>query len=99
MDAAGEALPPTPEPDSGVSALDRAILAFESQWWKYAGTKEQAVQELFGMSPEGYYERLDVLINLPAARRADPMLARRLSRLRGSRRRAGTARGLGFDPQ
>ena len=33
---------------------EREILAFEGQWWKYAGAKEQAVRELFDMSPTRY---------------------------------------------
>jgi hypothetical protein len=34
----------------GLSRRDREILAFERQWWKYAGAKEQAIRELFDMS-------------------------------------------------
>ena len=29
---------------------ERAILDFERQWWRYAGSKEQAVRDLFDMS-------------------------------------------------
>ena len=38
-----------PSAGGGLAALDRReleILAFEGQWWKYAGAKEQAVREL-----------------------------------------------------
>jgi hypothetical protein len=46
MDAA-----PIESAQSGaLSQRDREILAFERQWWKYAGAKEQAVRELFDMS-------------------------------------------------
>jgi hypothetical protein len=41
----------------GAAALaerDRAILAFERQWWKYAGAKETAIRELFGLSATRY---------------------------------------------
>ncbi|HEX3336992.1 MAG TPA: DUF3263 domain-containing protein, partial [Jatrophihabitans sp.] len=31
----------------GLNRRDREILAFERQWWKYAGAKEQAIRELF----------------------------------------------------
>jgi hypothetical protein len=30
--------------------LDREILDFERQWWKYAGAKEPTVRETFDMS-------------------------------------------------
>src|SRR5680860_1238210 len=34
-----------PEGSGEVSARDAAMLAFERQWWKYAGAKAQAVRE------------------------------------------------------
>ena len=77
---------------------EREILAFERQWWKYAGAKEQAVRELFDMSATRYYQVLNTLIDSPAALEADPMLVKRLRRLRASRQRARSARRLGVDP-
>ena len=47
---------------------EREILAFEGQWWKYAGAKEQAVRELFDMSPTRYYQVLNALIDKPERR-------------------------------
>jgi hypothetical protein len=76
---------------------DRAILEFERQWWKYAGAKEQAVRDLFGMSATRYYQVLNALIDRPDALAHDPMLVKRLRRLRASRQRARSARRLGFD--
>ena len=35
-----------------LSERDRKILDFEHQWWKYAGSKEQAVKDRFDLSPE-----------------------------------------------
>lgn len=87
-------------PTYGVEELgerDRAILAFERQWWKYAGAKEQAIRELFDMSPTRYYQVLGALIDSPSALVADPMLVKRLRRLRASRQRARSARRLGFE--
>ena len=87
------------EPMSTGSALsdrDRAILEFERQWWKYAGAKEQAIRELFEMSATRYYQVLNALLDNPAALEADPMLVKRLSRLRASRQRARSARRLGI---
>ena len=77
------------------SQRDREILAFERQWWKYAGAKEQAISELFDMSATRYYQVLNALIDSPAALEADPMLVKRLRRLRATRQRARSARRLG----
>ena len=77
---------------------DREILEFERQWWKYAGAKEQAVRELFAMSATRYYQVLNALIDRPEALAADPLLIRRLRRLRASRQRTRSARRLGAEP-
>ena len=76
---------------------DREILAFERQWWKYAGAKEQAIRELFDMSATRYYQVLNALIDTPSALAADPMLVKRLRRLRASRQRQRSARRLGIE--
>jgi hypothetical protein len=83
----------------GLTRREREILAFERQWWKYAGAKEQAVRELFDMSATRYYQVLNGLIDSRAALDADPMLIKRLRRLRSSRQRARAARRLGVDPR
>ena len=79
-----------------LSERDREIIAFERQWWKYAGAKEQAIRELFDMSATRYYQVLNALIDSPTALEADPMLIKRLRRLRASRQRARSARRLGI---
>ncbi|MGN6089760.1 MAG: DUF3263 domain-containing protein [Actinomycetales bacterium] len=83
--------------DTGLSERDRAVLEFERAWWKYAGSKEQAVRELFDMSATRYYQVLNALIDRPEALAADPMLVKRLRRMRASRARARSARRLGVD--
>ncbi len=80
---------------SGLSERDEQVLAFERQWWKYAGAKESAIRELFDMSATRYYQVLNALIDDPAALAHDPMLIKRLRRMRSSRQRARTARRLG----
>ncbi|MCW2633225.1 MAG: hypothetical protein JWR88_2187 [Pseudonocardia sp.] len=77
---------------------EREILAFEAQWWKYAGAKEQAIRELFDMSATRYYQLLNALIDKPAALMVDPLLVKRLRRLRSSRQRRTAARRLGIEP-
>ncbi len=81
-----------------LSERDREILAFERQWWKYAGSKETAIKELFDMSSTRYYQVLNSLIDSPVAMAHDPMLVKRLRRLRASRQRARSARRLGMEP-
>ena len=85
------------EPADGLSRREREILAFERQWWKYAGAKEQAIRDLFDMSATRYYQVLNALIDRPESLAADPMLVKRLRRLRASRQRARSARRLGLD--
>jgi hypothetical protein len=84
-------------PESGLSDRDREILEFERQWWKYAGAKETAVREQFDMSATRYYQVLNALIDRPEALEADPLLVRRLRRLRAARQRQRSARRLGFE--
>jgi hypothetical protein len=98
MDAA-EALTPAEPPESRLTARELEILAFERQWWKYAGAKEQAIRELFDMSPTRYYQLLNNLLEKQEAIEADPMLIKRLRRQRSVRLRSRAARRLGFDPR
>jgi Protein of unknown function (DUF3263) len=82
---------------AALSERDQQVLAFERQWWKYAGAKEQAIRELFDMSATRYYQVLNSLIDRPEAIAHDPMLVKRLRRLRAARQRARSARRLGIE--
>lgn len=82
---------------AGLTDRDRKVLEFERQWWKYAGAKEQAIRDLFDMSSTRYYQLLNQLIDDPAALAFDPMLVKRLRRLRAARQRARSARRLGAE--
>jgi hypothetical protein len=79
---------------SGLSERDLAILAFERQWWRHAGAKEQAIREEFALSAARYYQLLGALIERPAALTHDPMLVKRLLRLRDARQAARRSRTL-----
>nr|WP_239129614.1 DUF3263 domain-containing protein [Sinosporangium siamense] len=81
-----------------LSDRDREILAFERQWWRYAGAKEQAIREAFGFSTTRYYQLLGELIERPEAIAHDPMLVKRLRRLRATRQRERAARRFGPRP-
>ena len=97
MDAAHAQPSHDGEAGPGLGERDREILHFERQWWKYAGAKEQAVRENFDMSSTRYYQVLNALIDRPEALEADPLLVRRLRRLRSARQRQRSARRLGFE--
>jgi hypothetical protein len=86
-----------PEETDGLSPREREILAFERQWWRYAGAKEQAIRERFGLSATRYYQLLNHLLEKPAALRADPMLVKRLRKTRSTRSRRRVKRRLGIE--
>lgn len=85
----------TPEPELG--EREQRMLELERQWWKYSGAKEQAIREMFDLSATHYYQILNALIDTEAALAHDPMLVKRLRRLRTTRQRARSARRLGVD--
>jgi hypothetical protein len=74
----------------------RTILDFEREAWKLQVPKERAIRERFGFSAARYHQLLQRLIDTPAALAYDPMLVRRLRRLRDDRRRRRTAERLGL---
>ncbi|HEY9292453.1 MAG TPA: DUF3263 domain-containing protein [Microlunatus sp.] len=88
-----------PDDDSvgELSERDAEILSFERQWWKFAGAKEQAIRDKFEMSATRYYQLLNALIDRPEALVADPLLVKRLRRLRATRQRNRSARRLGIN--
>lgn len=80
-----------------LSARDQEMLDLERLWWKYAGAKEQAIRDKFDMSATRYYQILNALIDSEAALAHDPLLVKRLRRLRSQRQRQRQARRLGVD--
>lgn len=73
------------QPCSVLCARDLAMLAFERAWWRRGGMKEEAIREEFGISSARYHQLLGALIDSPAALQEDPMLVKRLQRLRDAR--------------
>lgn len=78
-----------------LSVKDKMRLDFERQWWKYSGAKDAAIREHLGESSTRYYQRLAVLIDRPEALEYDPMLVRRLRRIRDRRRQLRSRRATG----
>ncbi|GGI07810.1 DUF3263 domain-containing protein [Egicoccus halophilus] len=85
------------DPDPGIDERARQILDFEREWWRYAGAKEQAVRERFTLAPTDYYQLLNTVIDDDAALAYDPMLVKRLRRLRSARQRQRAAKRSGAD--
>jgi hypothetical protein len=67
------------------SDLDLRLLDFEREWWRHGASKESGVKENFGISLSEYYERLNHLIDSDEALAAQPLLVKRLRRLRAQR--------------
>ncbi|MEY3019475.1 MAG: hypothetical protein RLZZ272_459 [Actinomycetota bacterium] len=90
---------PSDAGDAAVSLDERAraILDFEREWWRHAGAKEQHIRERFDVSPTRYYQLLNTVIDDDAALAYDPMLVKRLRRLRAARQRQRAVRRLGVD--
>jgi hypothetical protein len=78
-----------------LTAREQSILRFERQWWKHAGAKEEAIRAEFGLSAARYYQLLNAALDSPGALVFDPMLVKRLQRLRDARAAARSARVLG----
>jgi beta-phosphoglucomutase-like phosphatase (HAD superfamily) len=77
-----------PDSDGGLVERERAILDFERTWWTEAGVKEPAIRERFGLSATRYYQLLAELVDRDEALAYDPLVVRRLRRMRDRRRRA-----------
>ena len=67
---------------------ERSILEFERSWWTEPGPKELAIRERFDLSATRYYELLAELVDSDDALEYDPLVIRRLRRMRDRRRRA-----------
>ena len=104
----GEVAPPEPaetlpgaettgSPGFALTRREHEMLAFERQWWRHAGAKETAIRERFGQAPTRYYQALNALVEKPAALAADPLLVRRLRRLRAARGQRRSSHLLGND--
>jgi hypothetical protein len=79
---------PTPKSPVGeLSELESAVLEFERRWYTYGGAKDHAIRDRFDMSAAAYFQVLNSLLENPAAYAADPVLVKRLRRIRDSRQR------------
>ena len=72
----------------GLGERERSILDFERSWWQTPGPKEGAIRAQFGLSTTRYYQLLNDLLDDDDALGYDPLVVRRLRRLRDRRRQA-----------
>ncbi|PWB98563.1 DUF3263 domain-containing protein [Homoserinimonas hongtaonis] len=84
-----------PSADS-LSEQHASILQFESRAWGHAGVKDEAIRVELGLTSARYYQLLNAAIESPAAVKHDPMLVRRLRRIRDGRARGISA---GAEPE
>lgn len=80
----------------GLDERERGILDFERDAWRLQVAKERAIREAFGISATRYHQLLRRIVDRPEALAYDPMLVRRLRRLREVRRKRRTAHRLGI---
>jgi hypothetical protein len=92
-------LEPGAAPAGELSELELRLLDFERAWAARVGAKEAAILTEFSIPPARYYQMLYALIDSPAALRHDPLLVRRLQRLRDARTRSRAARTFRTDTQ
>ena len=86
---------PVASDGQGLDPRTRAILDFERECWKLPPPKERAIRERFGFSAARYHQLLNRAIDRPDVLAYDPMLVRRLRRIREARRRRRVAGRLG----
>ena len=90
-------LPEKPELDEPLDETAQRILDFERACASRVGAKEAAIRAEFSLPAARYYQMLYALIDSPVALRSDPLLVRRLQRLRDARTRARAARTFRTD--
>lgn len=99
MESAREPTAETGPVPARLDEREAAILLFERQWWRHAGAKEEAIRAEFSLSAARYYQLLGALIDSPLALVHDPMLVKRLQRMREARSQARARRSLRTNDQ
>ncbi|MGN8026548.1 DUF3263 domain-containing protein [Microbacterium sp. 22242] len=80
-----------------LSDRDRVILDFEARRPGHSSAKEEAIRAELQLTPARYYQLLDRVIDTEPALAADPLLVRRLRRIRdeAALRRSGRTASAG----
>lgn len=77
--------------NTALTDFEEQLLSFERRRWIHAGAREEAITVELGLTPTRYAQLLNVLIDRPEAYLHDPVLVKRLRRLRDTRRQARSA--------
>jgi hypothetical protein len=80
---------------SELDELTRGVLELERVGSGRGRSKERAIRERLGITPTRYHQVLAGALERPESLAFDPMLVRRLRRLRDARRRLRSAPRLG----
>lgn len=72
---------------------ERALLDFERHWWRYGATRADAARARFGLGGTEHRRMVGALMDRPEALAHDPVLVRRLRRMRVSHRTTRSAAG------
>jgi hypothetical protein len=65
-----------------LSERHAAMLDFERSWWENDDPRDQVIRARFQCSPDEYHAELTTVLDDPAAMDHDPLVVRRLKRLR-----------------
>ncbi len=84
----------TTEATATLTQRETAILDFEKSWWQAKASKEIEIRERFDMSASRYYQILNSLVDREDALAYDPLLVKRLRRLREQRQQKRSAARL-----
>ena len=83
----------------GLDPQSIRILEFEGAWAGRTGAKASAIRTEFDVTPARYYQLLSAILDSPEALRHDPLLVRRLQRMRDARAAARASRTFRIDTQ
>lgn len=63
-----------------MTEIEMAILDFEREWWRHAGSRDREVSQRWGMSAPEYDRRLAAIAVRSEAMAYDPLTVRRIRR-------------------
>ena len=92
MEPMRDPAPRTAPAPGALTERDREVIEMERREWRSPGAKELAIRTELGLSSARYYQLLNALLDSPEALRADPMLVKRLRRIRDARVQARRTR-------
>lgn len=77
-----------------LAPTDRAVLDLAARTYRHEGAREQAAHDELGMTAARFWQRVNHLCDDPGAYAAEPVLIKRLRRIRNTRQADRTVRRL-----